>query len=368
MGRIAMEGERMFSEQYTIELEDVERAELDAVVASPTSEQRDVLRSRIVLESSTGKAAGAVARELDTSLQTVCLWKRRFFTEGLPGLQERKRPGRPQLIDAKVKEEIVQQAVRGTGGRPSTRGVARRVGVSKDTVRRVWQAGDLKPHLTRTFKLSNDPNFEEKFWDVIGLYLDPPEQAIVLCCDEKSQCQALERTQPGLPLGQGHIRTRTHDYYRHGTITLFAALDYLTGRIISRTEQKHRHTEWLKFLRQIDRDTPKDLAIHIILDNYCTHKHRKVKEWLAKRPRFHLHFTPTSCSWLNLIERFFRDISEDVIRCGSFSSVRELSDAILQYLAERNAAPTRYVWRKDGQEILEKIMRARERLAQHGQL
>ena len=353
----------MFTEQYTVRLEDDERHELDGIVASPTAKQRDVMRAKIVLQSAAGIRASEVARRLGTSLATVCLWKRRFVNEGLPGLIERKRPGRPQRIDTAVKEEIVQQAMRGPGTRVSTRGVARTVGVSKDTVRRVWQAGDLKPHLTRTFKLSNDPHFEEKFWDVIGLYLDPPEQAVVLCCDEKSQCQALERTQPGLPLGVGHIQTSTHDYYRHGTVTLFAALDYLTGKITSRTEQRHRHTEWLKFLKQIDRDTPKGLDIHIILDNYCTHKHKKVKEWLAKHPRFHLHFTPTSSSWLNLVERFFRDISEDVIRRGSFSSTRQLADAILEYLAERNAAPTRYVWRKDGNEILEKIMRARERLA-----
>ena len=246
-----MEAVAVFTEQYTVRLEDDERHELDGVVASPTAKQRDVMRAKIVLQSAAGIRASEVARRLGTSLATVCLWKRRFVNEGLPGLIERKRPGRPQRIDTAVKEEIVQQAMRGPGARVSTRGVARAVGVSKDTVRRVWQAGDLKPHLTRTFKLSNDPHFEEKFWDVIGLYLDPPEQAVVLCCDEKSQCQALERTQPGLPLGVGHIQTSTHDYYRHGTVTLFAALDYLTGKITSRTEQRHRYTEWLKFLKRI---------------------------------------------------------------------------------------------------------------------
>ncbi len=192
----------------------------------------------------------------------------------------------------------------------------------------------MKPHLTRTFKLSRDPHFETKFWDVIGLYLNPPDKALVLCCDEKSQCQALERTQPGLPLGAGHIKTRTHDYYRHGTITLFAAPNYLDGKIISRTETRHtRHVEWLRFLKQLDRDTPPDLDMHLIVDNYATHKHADVKAWLARRPRFHIHFTPTGSSWLNLVERFFADITQDAIRDGSFTSVRQLITAIEDYLA-----------------------------------
>jgi transposase len=178
--------------------------------------------------------------------------------------------------------------------------MARAVGISHDSVQRIWKANDLKPHLTRTFKLSRDPQFETKFWDVIGLYLNPPDKALVLCCDEKSQCQALERTQPGLPLGAGHIKTRTHDYYRHGTITLFAALNYLDGKIISRTEARHTHVEWLRFLKQLERDTPPELDLHLIVDNYATHKHTEVKGWLARRPRFHIHFTPTGSSWLNL--------------------------------------------------------------------
>ena len=223
----------------------------------------------------------------------------------------------------------------------------------------LWQANDIKPHLTRTFKLSNDPQFEARFWDVIGLYLNPPDRALVLCCDEKSQCQALERTQPGLPLGVGHIKTRTHDYIRHGTVTLFAALSYLDGKILSRTAEQHTHKEWLAFLKLIDRETPGGLEIHLIMDNYATHKHPAVKSWLARHPRFHLHFTPTSSSWLNLVERFFRDLTQDVVREGSFGSVRELVRSMETYLAERNLAPKRYVWRKKGEEILAKISRAR---------
>jgi transposase len=238
--------------------------------------------------------------------------------------------------------------------------MAQHTGVSSATVQRLWEANDIKPHLTRTFKLSNDRHFEEKFWDVIGLYLDPPDRALVLCCDEKSQCQALERTQPGLPLGIGHIRTRTHDYVRHGTITLFAALNYLNGKIISRTAQRHTHRQWLDFLKQIDRETPAHLHLHLIVDNYATHKHPKVKAWLARHPRVFLHFTPTSSSWMNLVERFFRDLTVDVVREGSFMSTRQLTQSIMLYLDERNLAPRRYVWKKSGADILASIQRARE--------
>ncbi|PIH78504.1 IS630 family transposase, partial [Pseudomonas syringae pv. actinidiae] len=201
-------------------------------------------------------------------------------------------------------------------------------------------------------------NFEEKFWDVIGLYLDPPDKALVLCCDEKSQVQALERTQPGLPLGIGHIRTQSHDYIRHGTVTLFTALDYLEGKLISSIERQHRHQEWLDFLKKINRETPKHLQLHLIVDNYATHKHPKVKAWLEKHKRFHMHFTPTSSSWMNMVERFFRDITV-YLRDGSFSSIRELESSITTFLALRNAQPTRYVWNTKGEDILNKIQRAR---------
>ena len=217
--------------------------------------------------------------------------------------------------------------------------MGRHAGISHSTVQRIWSKNELKPHIVKTFKLSNDPKFEEKFWDVIGLYLDPPAKALVLCCDEKSQCQALERTQLGLPLAPKRPRTMTHDYTRHGTVTLFAALNALEGKLIARTEQRHTHVEWLRFLKQIDRETPKDLDIHLIQDNYATHKHPKVKAWLERHPRFKSHFTPTSSSWMNLVERFFADLTEDVIRTGSFASVGELVRDIKAYLAERNANP-----------------------------
>ncbi len=241
--------------------------------------------------------------------------------------------------------------------------MAAAVGMSPDSVHRIWRANDIKPHVVKTFKVSNDPKFAEKFWDVIGLYLDPPERALVLCCDEKSQCQALERTQPGLPLRRGATRTRTHDYRRHGTVTLFAALNYLDGKLIARTEAQHTHVEWLRFLKQIDRETPPEMDLHLIVDNYCTHKDHRVRAWLAKHPRFHLHFTPTSASWLNLVERFFADLTQDVIREGSFNSVKTLVADIEDYLAERNLTPKPYKWKAKGEAILRKIQHARSSLA-----
>ncbi len=244
--------------------------------------------------------------------------------------------------------------------------MARAQKVSPSTVQRIWSSNDIQPHLTRTFKVSNDARFEEKFWDVIGLYLNPPDKALVLCCDEKSQCQALERTQPALPLGMGHIRTATHDYIRHGTVTLFAALNYLEGKIVSMLAEQHRHQEWLRFLKRIDRQTPKGLDLHLIVDNYATHKRPEVRAWLAKHPRFHLHFTPTSASWLNMVERFFAEITRKRIRRGAFKSVAELKGAIMEYLEHHNADPKPFIWTKSAGEILEKVARAKQALeSQH---
>ena len=261
-------------------------------------------------------------------------------------------------------QQVLEQAVTPPPhlGRWSCRTMARAAGISSASVQRLWAASDIKPHLSRTFKLSNDKRFEEKFWDVIGLYLNPPDKALVLCCDEKSQCQALERTQPGLPLGIGHIRTKTHDYVRHGTLTLFAALNYLEGKLITRLAARHRHQEWLAFLKTIDDETPADLDIHIIADNYATHKHPTVTRWLERHARFHMHYTPTSSSWMNLVERFFRDLTEFITE-KSFASTRELADAIIAFLAARNENPRRYVWKAKGEDILRKINAARAALA-----
>ena len=236
--------------------------------------------------------------------------------------------------------------------------MARQTGLSKSSVQRLWAAHELPPHRVRAFKLSQDLQFEEKFWDVVGLYLDPPDRALVLCCDEKSQCQALERTQPGLPLGQGHIRTQTHDYYRHGTVTLFAALDYLSGKVFAHTAPRHRHQEWLAFLRKIDQQIAPEFELHIICDNYSTHKHAKVTGWLKRHPRFHIHFIPTSSSWLNLVERFFGEITAKVIRPGSFRSVGALVADIFRFLHHHNLNPKPYRWTADPKRILEKLDRA----------
>lgn len=342
-----------------------QRSALNRLVAAPSTPQKLVRRARIALLAAEGRDNDAIAAELNTSRVTVGLWRQRILDLGLSGLQEAPRPGRPSKLNPSGVRKVLVEVVRPPKGRArwSCRSMAQHSGISRASVQRLWAANDLKPHRSRTFKLSNDPQFETKFWDIIGLYLDPPARAIVLCCDEKSQCQALERTQPGLPLGQGHVATRTHDYYRHGTITLFAALNYLTGKILAERAPRHRHQEWLHFLRKIDQEVSSELEVHLIVDNYATHKHPKVLRWLNKRPRFKLHFTPTSASWLNLVERFFRDLSQEVVLPGSFGSVPELVQAIWSYLEERNLRPKRYEWRADGRAILEKLRRARAALA-----
>jgi transposase len=341
------------------------RIELRRRANGRANEHRERFRAGIILLRLEGIRIEDVASRLNTSPRTVSIWSSRFELSGLSGLDDKSGRGRKPSLPADKVARVITEATRPPKGRRrwSVRTMARHAGISHSTVQRIWVKNDLKPHITRTFKLSKDPKFEEKFWDVIGLYLDPPEKALVLCCDEKSQCQALERSQPGLPLTSGHPRTQTHDYRRHGTVTLFAALNYLEGRLISRTEQRHTHVEWLRFLKQIERETPAGLAIHLIADNYATHKHAKVRAWLERRPRFKVHLTPTGSSWLNLVERFFADLTEDVIRSGSFTSVRDLVRDIETYLAERNATPRPYTWRAEGAEILAKINRARAALA-----
>lgn len=347
-----------------ITLDPVQREQLEALTRAATASQAEVLRARIILLAALNWPSEEIAAHLQTSEPTVCKWRHRFARFGLAGLQDHARSGRPTQASSKTLNTVLTKVTQPPKGRArwSCRSMGKAAGLSKSWVQQLWFRNDLKPHQTRTFKLSNDRQFEQKFWDIVGLYLSPPQQAVVLCCDEKSQCQALERSQPGLPLGQGHIATRTHDYYRHGTLTLFAALDYLEGKVLAHSTQRHRHQEWIQFLRTIDKEVPAELEIHLILDNYATHKTPEVKRWLKRHPRFHLHFTPTSSSWLNLVERFFRDLSQDVVLPGSFESVQELKDAIFGYLSERNLAPKRYVWKAKGEEILAKIRQARQRL------
>jgi len=347
-----------------IELLPEEFEELNKRIRSHTVSVRDQRRAKVILLAAQGNTQDQIAGEVKLTRCAVGTWCRRFVKHRLAGLSDMKGRGRkaslPHSSVKKVLDEVVSPPVH--LGRFSCRTMATHAGISPASVQRLWSANDIKPHLTDTFKLSNDKAFEQKFWDVIGLYLSPPDKALVLCCDEKSQIQALQRTQPGLPLGVGHIKTKTHDYYRHGTLTLFAALNYLEGKLITQIAEQHRHQEWLTFLKKIDKEAPKKLDIHLIADNYGTHKHPEVKVWLEKHPRFHMHFTPTSSSWMNLVERFFRDLT-DFLADGSFSSLKQLSDAIMSYLAERNRNPKRYVWKAKGEDILRKIHAAREKLS-----
>ena len=355
-------GEEVARSKITLDAE--ESRELQRRINATTVAVRDRQRAEIIVLSAVGISQDQIASRVGVSRVTVNHWHRRFLDDRLAGLEDAAGRGRKPSLPPDAVRMVLDQAVTppATLGRWSCRKMALKAGVSKATVQRLWAANDIKPHLSRTFKLSRDRQFESKFWDVIGLYLDPPEKALILCCDEKSQCQALERTQPGLPLGIGHIKTKTHDYIRHGTLTLFAALNYLEGKLITRIAQRHRHQEWLAFLKIIDGETPPGLDIHLIADNYATHKHADVKRWLAKHPRFHMHFPPTSSSWLNLVERFFRDLT-DFITEKSFASVGELSDAIIGFLAEHNKTAKRYLWRAKGEDILRKIEAARGAMA-----
>ncbi len=309
----------------------------------------------------------AIAEETGMSRVTVVAWRAEFVTDGLRGFGQVAdgRGRKPTISDEKVAEIVDATLHSKPAGEThwSCRTMAKAQGVSPATVQRIWAARGLKPHLVKTFKLSNDKRFEEKLVDVVALYVDPPDNAVVLCMDEKSQIQALDRTQASLPMKRGRAGTMTHDYKRNGTTTLFAALNVLTGVVTGQCFDRHRHVEFLKFLRTIDREVPKGLAVHMILDNYGTHKHENVRNWLAKHPRFHLHFTPTSSSWLNLVERWFREITDKAIRRGVFHSVPDLVAAIDEYLQASNDNPKPFVWTASAESILEKVRRGRVALA-----
>ncbi len=364
----------------TLSITPEQRQELRHLINRPTAAHWENQHAWIILHRADGRSQSQTAARLGVSRPVVIHWEQQFCQAGLAGLADRQRSGRKLSIDPKVRAKIVVRATQPPPHRTqwSVRTMAKSAGVSKATVQRIWSTNDIKPHITRTFKLSNDKHFESKFWDVIGLYLNPPDRALVLCCDEKSQCQALERTQPSLPLKGGHPCTRTHDYKRHGTITLFAALSYLAGKIFSQTAAKHTHRQWRSFLKHVDAEAPGGLTLHLIVDNYSTHKHPKVKGWIKWRnqreqrasglDRIVQHFIPTSSSWMNLVERFFRDLTEDVIRAGSFASTEELIRDINGYLAARNLNPKRYVWKAKGAEILAKIQRAREAMEKQKEL
>ena len=347
-----------------IELTREELAELTALVRSKLTSVRLALRGRIVLLAAQGLQNMDIAEQVGVGRVQVSRWRGRYAQSRLAGIKSDLPRGAPP-----VKVDVVRLVELTTESKPkaathwSTRTMATELGVSAASVSRHWRAKGLKPHLVRSFKISRDPKFVEKLEDVVGLYLSPPEHAIVLCCDEKSQVQALDRTQPGLPLKKGRASTMTHDYKRNGTTTLFAALNVLDGQVIAQCQQRHRHDEWLKFLKKIDRETPKDKTLHLIADNYATHKHPKVQEWLEKHPRFNMHFTPTSASWLNMVERFFRDISENRLRRGVFTSVPELVTAIDEYVAHHNVKPKPFIWTASARDILQKVIRANSRLS-----
>jgi transposase len=344
-------------------MSDGQRDALEVIARSQTAPHRQVQRAEALLLAAAGVANTRIAARVGVNASTVRAWRGRFAEDGLAKLGKvRDGRGRKSSIPQDKIEEIVEltRSCRPAGQTHwSCRTMAKQVGVSPATVQRVWAARGLKPHLVKTFKLSNDPRFEEKLIDVVGLYLAPPEHAIVLCLDEKSSVQALDRTQPSLPMTKGRAATMTHDYKRNGTTTLFAALDVLTGTVIGQCLPRHRHEEFLRFLRRIDREVPKGLAVHLICDNYATHKHPDVKTWLAKHPRFHMHFTPTSSSWLNLVERWFRELTDKALRRGVFHSVPDLIAKIEDYLAAHNDNPRPFIWTATAEDILAKVARGR---------
>lgn len=343
-----------------------DQRELERLAKGRNTPQKVVLRARIVLMSASGTPTAEIMDELHTSVPTISRWRTRYATAGVPGLlKDRTRPGRRRRIDDAQVRAIIDQTLHETPPQAtqwSTRSLAAHTGLSPATIQRIWKGHGLKPHLSRTFKLSRDPRFVEKLQDVVGLYLNPPDHALVLSIDEKTQIQALDRTQPGLPMKPGRAGTLTHDYRRNGTTTLFAALNILDGKVIGQCLSRHRHQEFLRFLRTIDRQTPKGLDLHLIADNYATHNHPEVRAWLGEHPRFHLHFTPTSASWLNLVERWFAKITQQRIRRGAFKSVPDLIKAIMDYLDANNANPKPFTWTATVQAVLSKVQRANEAL------
>ena len=341
-------------------LSDEQRTQLEAFARSRSLPSGLVNRVRIVLLAAEGLSNEDIATRVGVSRQTVGLWRRRFLEGGVEGLHDELRPGRPRSISDDEVANLIDTTVQ-TKPKNAThwscRTMAAKTGVSKSTVQRVWHAFGLKPHRSESFRLSNDPFFVEKVRDIVGLYLDPPLDAVVLCVDEKSQCQALERTQPALPLGLGYVEGYTSDYVRHGTTTLFAALDIAQGKVLSQCKSRHRHQEFLAFLRHVEANVPADLDVHLILDNYIVHKHEKVRLWIAQRPRWHVHYTPTYSSWLNQVETWFSIITEKAIRRGSFRSTKALVAKIQRFVAEYNETSTRFAWTATADSIFAKLTR-----------
>ncbi len=359
--------------QIQIVLSSEEQSKLEKNVRSKTTSVRMLERSKIVLLAAKGIPNYKIAEELSIDVNKVGRWRNRFAEKRFEGIEKdlprgNNHGGKNSAAQLKLRSRIIKMT---TQEKPkgethwSTRSLAKVLGINHSFVNRVWREVGLKPHLTHQFKVSNDPDFEEKLQDVIGLYLSPPENAVVFCVDEKSSIQALDRTQPGLPMKPGRCGTMTHDYKRHGTSTLFAALNTLTGEVIGQCKKRHRHQEFLAFIKTVEKQTPKGLDLHLIVDNYATHKHEKVRNWLKRNKRVHLHFIPTSSSWLNLVERFFGLISDKQIRRGTFTSVRELEKSIMQFIQVHNENKKPFVWTKTANEIISKVERARRALLSH---
>ncbi|HUH02821.1 MAG TPA: IS630 family transposase [Kofleriaceae bacterium] len=343
-----------------LKLSTEERAQLQGVASSRALPHGLVRRVQIVLASADGEPNSAIAQRMGLTHATVGKWRQRYLEHGIEGLHDELRAGRPRSFEDERVADVINRALQTrppNGTHWSVRGMAGHTGVSKSTVQRWFQLFGVQPHRQKHFKLSNDPFFVEKVRDIVGLYLNPPDHAVVLCIDEKSQVQALQRSQPLLPIGLGYVEGVTHDYLRHGTTTLFAALDIASGTVISQCKPRHRHQEFLAFLRHVDRNVPAEFDVHLIIDNYATHKHAKVKAWLAQRPRYHVHYTPTYASWLNQIERWFGLITQQAIRRGSFSSVKDLVTKIDHFVEHYNAHSRPFVWTATAASILAKVQR-----------
>lgn len=350
-------------------LSPTERETLERWVRRPKTAQALAQRAQIVLRAAEGAPNRAIAEELRLTQQTVGKWRARFLERGVDGLLDEPRPGAPRRISDEDVERVITLTLETTpedATHWSTRSMAKRTGLSQSAISRIWRAFALQPHRVEGFKLSNDPLFIEKVRDIVGLYLHPPDRAFVLCVDEKTQVQALDRSQPLLPLRPGQIERRTHDYVRHGTTSLFAALNARTGEVLAQCHKRHRSVEFRKFLNTIDRSVPEDFDVHLVLDNYQTHKTALIQRWLVRHPRFHLHFTPTASSWLNLVERWFAALTEKQLRRGVHRSTRELERAIERYIDHTNHNPQPFIWTKTADQILETIARVYQRIYDSG--
>jgi putative transposase len=343
-----------------VELSEGVRTDLESIANSRSLPHALVRRAKIVLMAADGTNNTTIAEKLGLSNPTVGIWRKRFLDQGIMGLYDEPRPGTPRTVSDEKVATLIQETLNSrppNGTHWTCRTMAQHTGVSKDTVHRIWTTLNIRPHRQKHFTLSTDPFFVEKVRDIVGLYLNPPDKAMVLCVDEKSQIQALDRTQPVLPMGLGYVEGITHQYRRHGTLTLFAALDLASGEVIAECKKRHRHQEFLQFLKQIDQSVPKNLDIHLVVDNYATHKHAKIKQWLAARPRYHVHYTPTYSSWLNQVEIWFNIVTQKAIRRGSFSSTKELRKKIEQFVENYNASCRPFSWTATADSILTKIKR-----------